>query len=666
MTGENLKYAEVILPLKLKMEVSYTIPENLEPEIMIGSRVRVEMGGREYIAVVRNISSSCGEYAGKIKEVTGVEPAPAITEKEFEFWEWMASYYMCTIGEVYRAAFTSSITEQEHKKARNRSLKVKAGEEFSKLSSAQEKAFEEIKLSFSKGVPALLEGITGSGKTEIYIRLAKEEIDKGRCVLYLVPEIALSRQLSERLNAVFGERLLIFHSKQSPAERFRAHKALRESGDGKGYIVLGLRSSVFLPFRELGLIIIDEEHDSSYKQTDPAPRYNGRDCAMMLGKIHSAPVVLGSATPSLESQFNVASGRYSGILLKERFYGAETPEIVVLDTIRESKRGKMNGLFSQQLIKEIENTLLKGEQVLIFRNRRSYSPLVQCTNCGHIPLCTHCNVPLNYHKGKGILLCHYCDFRIRYSQVCPACQEATLEDKGSGTEKIEEKIKEIFPFATVARFDAEVTKSKREESRILKEYAAGKIDILVGTQMISKGFDFENLSLVALIQADSMLALDDFRANERAFQLLTQLSGRTGRKHVRGKIIIQSAQPKHPVYHLFETGSDTVYDQLSERKEFDYPPYVRMIKITLKDRNRERLSVYASQLGDILGRIRNIECSGPFAPLTDKIRGEFLLVFWIKFSRNSVSAIKTGLKELLISFESGKSSLTVATDVDPV
>ena len=231
---------------------------------------------------------------------------------------------------------------------------------------------------------------------------------------------------------------------------------------------------------------------------------------------------------------------------------------------------------------------------------------------------------------------------------------------------MQEKIKEIFPFATVARFDAEVTKSKREESRILKEYSAGKIDILVGTQMISKGFDFENLSLVALIQADSMLALDDFRANERAFQLLTQLSGRTGRKHVRGKIIIQSAQPKHPVYHLFETGSDTLYDQLSERKEFDYPPYVRMIKITLKDRNRERLSVYASQLGDILGRIRNIECSGPFAPLTDKIRGEFLLVFWIKFSRNSGSSIKTGLKELLLSFESGKSSLTVATDVDPV
>ncbi len=666
MAGDNLKYAEVILPLKLKMGVSYAIPETLEAEVIIGSRVRVEMSGREYVAVVRKVSYNCGEYKGKIKEITGIEPVPAITEKEFEFWDWMASYYMCTIGEVYRAAFTSAIIEQEHKKPRSRVSKAKDGAEFSKLSIAQEKAFDEIRLSFSKGVPALLEGITGSGKTEIYIRLAKEEIDKGRSVLYMVPEIALSRQLSERLSAVFGDRLLIFHSKQSPSERFRTHKALRESGEGRGYIVLGLRSSVFLPFRELGLIIIDEEHDSSYKQADPAPRYNGRDCAMVLGKIHSAPVVLGSATPSLESQFNVASGRYSGILLKERFYGADTPEIFILDTIRESKRGKMNGLFSEQLIKEIEKTLLKGEQVLIFRNRRSYSPLVQCTNCGHIPLCTHCNVPLNYHKGKGVLLCHYCDFRIRYTPTCPACMEATLEDKGSGTEKIEEKIKEIFPFSTVARFDAEVTGSKREESRILKEYSAGKIDILVGTQMISKGFDFENLSLVALIQADSMLALDDFRANERAFQLLTQLSGRTGRKHVRGKIIIQTAQPNHPVYKLFEAGSDTVYNQLSERKEFDYPPYVRMIKITLKDRNRERLGDYATQLGDILGSIRSIECSGPFAPMADKIRGEFLLVFWLKFSRNSSGAIKMGLKDLLASFECGKSSLTVATDVDPV
>ena len=665
MTGESLKYADVILPLKLKMGVTYLIPKELEDIVLPGSRVRVVMSKREYIAVVRRITDNCGGFAGKLKEIIRVEPIPEVTEKEFEMWEWIASYYMCTVGEVYRAAFTSAIFEQENKKPRKKTKLSGEGKGFATLSEAQEKAFNEINICFSKGIPALLEGITGSGKTEIYIRLAKGEIDKGKSVLYMVPEIALSRLLSDRLNKVFGDKLLVFHSKQTPAERFRIHKVLRDSGAGEGYIVLGLRSAVFLPFRELGLIIVDEEHDSSYKQNDPAPRYNGRDCAMMLGKIHSAQVVLGSATPSLESQFNAASGRYIPVLLKERFFGAETPEVRVIDTIREFKRGKMNGLFSHELLDEIETTLAKGEQVLIFRNRRSYSPLVQCTNCGHIPLCTHCNVPLNYHKGRGVLLCHYCEFRTDYSPVCPVCSEATLADKGSGTEKIEEKIGEIFPNANVARFDAEVTKSKREESRILKEFASGKIDILVGTQMISKGFDFEDLSLVAIIQADSMLAIDDFRANERAFQLLTQLSGRTGRKHVRGKIIVQSAQPAHPVYSSFEAGSDTVYDLLSERKEFDYPPYVRLIKITLKDRNRERLFEYANLLGSMIKKLRIIECSGPFTPVTDKIRGEFLQVFWLKFPRNRGTNVKTSLKEILTTFEQGRSSLTIAADVDP-
>lgn len=666
MSSQNNIYAQVILPLKLKMGISYLVPLQLEKRAVKGAKVRVIFARREYIAVISELTDNCGDYKGRISEILSVEEVPPVSEKELRFWQWCADYYMCTVGEVYRAAFTSAMRrDSAPKRVRKQKPSEVDSRELYQLSPAQEQAREEIMKSFAQGKPALLAGVTGSGKTEIYLKIAKEITDKGGRVLYMVPEIALSRQLNDRLEAVFGERLLSYHSGMTPAARYSAYSKIDSTPDGEGFIVLGLRSSLFLPFRNLELIIIDEEHDSSYKQTEPAPRYNGRDSAIVLGQIHSAPVLLGSATPSFESLYNCSSGRYSLVRLDEKFHGATEPEVTVIDTIRESKAKRMNGLFSQTLLEEIESVTGRGEQVLIFRNRRSYSPLVQCSVCGHIPMCSHCNVPLSYHKNRGELCCHYCDYHIPRSSVCPECSEPGMTEKGSGTEMIEEKIREILPNARVARFDAETTQSKAEEKRILREFAAGKIDILVGTQMISKGFDFKGLSLVALIQADSMLAMDDFRANERAFQLLRQLSGRTGRGAARGKIIIQTSLAAHNVYEAFSSGEERLYEQLAERQEFGYPPFVRLIKLTIRSADRNRLSDAAARTSMGLGKIKSAEITGPFAPVVDKVRGEYILQFWIKLPRAGNAAAKERIAELAEKIEIEIRSVTIVADVDP-
>ncbi|MFA6334451.1 MAG: primosomal protein N' [Bacteroidales bacterium] len=639
MPDSTKLYAKVILPLKLRGDISYIVTDELVEEITPGSRVRVNFANREYSAVVWNLSKSLEGFSGKLKEIISLEPLPPFFKSELELWQWISDYYMCSIGEVYKAACPgSSISIKESRTKREVVPKENLGPPAT-LSNLQSNALDKIKESFVNNKVALLNGVTGSGKTEIYIQLAYEHMLKGLSVLYMVPEIALSRQLSTRLERIFGDKLLVYHSKQTVSERARVHGLIR-SCNGP-YIILGLRSSIFLPYKNLGLIIVDEEHDSSYKQTDPAPRYNGRDSAIILARIHSSNILLGSATPSLESFYNAYSGRYTLVGLNEKYFGAEPPEIEIIDTIRESKRGKMNGIFSFKLLKEIDETIIAGEQVLIFRNRRSYSPVVQCMYCGDIPKCEHCNVSLSYHKSKNELKCHYCDFHVKFNTICSKCGKPGLRDKGAGTEKIEEKIKEIFPQARVERFDFETTQSKLREKRILKEFAQHKLDILVGTQMISKGFDFEHLSLICLLQADSMLAIQDFRANERAIQLLTQLSGRAGRKFKKGRVIIQTSQADHPVYKSFTTDTETLSDLLRERKEFDYPPFVRMIKIILRSSNRPKLDLAAKEMEEMLPLWGVKDFSGPFAPVIDRLRGEYALQFWLKLSKvNNIQSVK--------------------------
>lgn len=670
----NNSYAYVILPLRLIMEVSYRIPQSLVGSISVGSYVKVEFREKEYTAIVDKIVEGEAPFKGEIKEIFSIEEIIPATPQEMQFRNWLAQYYMCTPGEVLKAAignyFSSSSTEERPKKKivkkKVLSKSSLSNSNFEELSQEQEVAFQKILKNLLNNLPTLLKGVTGSGKTEIYIKLAHEMISKGKNTLIMVPEVALSRQLTSRLQKYFGERLLVFHSKQTPASRNETRRKLRKE-EGP-FVLLGLRSSLFLPFNNLGLIIIDEEHDSSYKQNDPAPRYNGRDSALMLAKVWNAGVVLGSATPSLESIYNCYTNKHSLVELNNKYFSAKESSVEIIDTIREQKRTAMEGLFSVKVLDAIKNTIEKNEQVLIFRNRRSYSPMVQCIYCGDIPGCTNCNVSLSYHKQRETLKCHYCEYTRRFSTICTKCGKPGLKEKGCGTEMIEEQINTLFPNAKVARLDAETTSSKIKENKILADFATGNTDILVGTQMVSKGFDFARLSLIVLIMADSMFATEDFRATEKAMQMLVQLAGRGGRRETQGHIMIQTSQPQHRIYQNFLDGQENIVAEIQERKDFEYPPFTRLIKIVLKNRDKQKLNRFAIKLASLLPKWGVQNFKGPFPPVIDWIKGEHILHFWIKLNRNQEnkaikSTIFVGIEEVVRKEGKG---VKVHFDADPL
>ncbi|MEF9985904.1 MAG: primosomal protein N' [Bacteroidales bacterium] len=683
-------YANVILPIKFGTDISYIVPHIYKVEV--GSRVKVNFAGKLYSGVVHSIineqqlQEQNSKQNNKIiyKPILSIDNLPLVSKNEILFWEQIANYYLCSIGEVFKAAYTCMSLKQESIKPRKtvaqfiekieNELKI----QYPQLSPAQEKAFNHIlaKIEEYNTKPVLLKGVTGSGKTEIYINLAQQQLAKGKNVLYMVPEIAISKQLQNRLKKVFGERLLTFHSKQTASEKARIHKILTynypdnaTNKPNKAAVILGTRSALFLPYKDLGLIIVDEEHDTSYKQTEPSPRYHARDAAIMLANIHKAKILLGSATPSFESEYNCEINRFTKVELNEKFYGAVNPNIEIVDTIKARKTRQMVGNFSQKLINEIRKTIVNNGQVLIFRNRRSYSPIVECTECGTIPKCPHCNVYLSYHKYDNTLRCHYCDYVTEFNGICTKCGLNTLKYKGAGTEKLEEELKQLFPDKNIARYDADIAKSKRIEEQVIKDFANGKIDILIGTQMISKGFDFEKLNLVAVMQADTILGVQDFRGDERALQLFNQLMGRTGRRGIRGKLIIQTNQKEHPIFeqllesqYLANDAPNTLITNiLLERKEFNFAPYVRMIKIIVKHRDAEKLDILCSKISNLL--IACEELTGPFIPTIDRIRGEYIKCFYVKFARNNKLAHnKTTLQKAI---ESLHASNSIILDVDP-
>lgn len=703
------RYVDVILPLKLEGEATYLLSPGLAP-CFPGSRVQVNFSGREYTAVVTAIydDKPHNERNIQYKPVLSVNSSEPVNAAEMEFWRTVADYYMITVGEVYRAAYTLTLSRQESVRPRKTASsffeeilkdeeKTGIGERAPILSTAQGESLALIKKSFiqAPGKPLLLHGITGSGKTEIYVSLAIEYLQKGRNVLYMVPEIALSKQLQNRLKKYFGKRLLVFHSKQTAAEKARIHRILqagsnvkehgetadnREAGMGEPFrnpavVILGTRSSLFLPFNNLGFIILDEEHDTSYKQSETAPRYHARETAIMLSSIHGSDVVLGSATPSLETLYNCAVNRFSRVILKERYYGALQPEIEIIDTIWARKSGQMKGSFSQKLINLISKTLAAKEQVLIFKNRRSYAPFVECKECGSVRKCPRCNVVLSYHKYDNTLRCHCCDYVTQYTDKCPECNSGNMKFAGAGTEKIEEEISALFPDARVARFDADIAKSKIRQEEIINSFSCGETDILVGTQMISKGFDFEKLRLVAVLDADSIIGLQDFRADEYAAQIFIQLMGRAGRRDRSGILALQTNQKEHPVIKAVRnlgTYVDEYFSQmevmnaaiLKERIEYRFAPYVRMIKVWVKHRDERRLTVISETVKVVLETVPGIELSGPCIPLTDKVRGEWLRYFYIKLNRdrelqNTKSLIKKAVDTL-------KMENYITIDVDPM
>lgn len=690
------RYASVILPVKYNGEVSYIIPQFFEVEV--GSRVKVDFANKIYSGVVSKIllqdqiptHTSDGKVI-QYKPILAVEELPKVLPTEIQLWERVAQYYLCSIGEVFKAAYPALAIKQESvtrpRKTVEMFLEGLDNERIVKkdvvLSDAQGEAVEKIKAGFPK--PVLLRGVTGSGKTEIYITLAAEQLRQGKSVLYMVPEIAISKQLQSRLSGVFGDRLLTFHSKQTAAEKARIHKILQHNASisvGKNLqdiansavVILGTRSSLFLPLNNLGLVIVDEEHDSSYKQTDPAPRYQAKDTAIMLAQIHKANVLLGSATPSFESEYNCLLNRFALVELTEKYYGAVPPKVEIIDTIYAYKTRQMVGNFSQKLINEIRRTIEQGYQVLVFRNRRSYSPVVECQECGEIPKCPHCNVHLSYHRYNNTLRCHYCEYIVRFNGTCSKCGTASFNYKGAGTEKLEEELAKIFPEAAIARYDADIAQSKRVEEQTIKDFAEGKTNILVGTQMISKGFDFERLRLVAVIAADTILGVQDFRGDEKALQLLSQLMGRTGRRGEQGKLIIQTSQKEHPVLLSLSSSlpdksslPSITAQLLGERLQYHFAPYVRMVKIIVKHKDDSRLDELCTQIQQKVqgrGDLQYKEFTGPFTPVIDKIRGEYIKCFYVKFARdNSLARNKAALQECVGEIKNYNS---IILDVDPL
>ena len=694
-------YIQVILPLRLEWEPCYRVPEGTT--VRVGDRVRVLFARKEYVGAVSAVGVQPQTDENRILPILAAEEGlPKVLPDEIKFWRAVSDYYLCSIGEVYKAAYPALKIDQEEVEARIKErlearlerLKDKAdkarrddtrerykaeieaveallrGEKPAAvptpvtLSPAQETAAASARKAFEDGKTVLLHGVTGSGKTEIYLKLTQEALEKGRNVLFLVPEIALSRQLEDRIAAVFPD-VQVFHSGVSAARRAQVASRIRKSGP---YLVLGTRSALFLPHHNLGLIIVDEEHDTSYKQDAPAPRYNARESAIMLGVIQKAQVVLGSATPSLESLYNAETGRFVKVDLKERFHSGDEAEIRIIDTVAERRKRGMTGSFSRKLIREITDTLDGGGQVLVLRARRSYAPSVQCTECGRIPKCPHCHVPMSLHRGPDRLVCHYCGHTEPYTGICPSCH-GELQPLGAGTQKVEEELTTLFPERRIARLDGDTPDT--EEAAIIRRFSAGDIDILVGTQIITKGFDFDGLSLVAVLQADSLVGQQDFRADERAFQLLEQFRGRSGRRGRPGRIVIQTREPEHPVYARLQ-GSDDA-DLLAERKLFGYPPYTRLIHITLKDSNEKRLDYLSKELRNaLLAAFAEADTPpaviGPYAPAVDRIAGESIRQLRVMLARNkALTALKRTLAQAVSTFgKERKYAAHLVVDVDPV
>lgn len=732
------RYADIVLPLA---QPAYTFAVGEGVEVCVGDAVAVQFGkSAVYTGIVWRLHDT-PPARGTAKPILKVlYDKPLLSELQMRFWEWIAEYYICSVGEVMRVALPSAIkakakseeeflpytpkrettvrlvadafTEEVRAKMARRAPKrygalcaieeaggvvprhvvaldatalkalvksglVEMGErdyaldcEWSKtllpkLSPAQTKALDEIREGLADRRVALLHGVTSSGKTEIYTHLIEERLSHGEDVLFLVPEISLTTQLVERMRSLFGESVTVYHSKLTPQQRTKLYTDMLSSESGN--FVVGARSALFLPYKKLGLLVVDEEHDSSYKQTEPNPRYNGRDAAVVLASLHDAKVVMGSATPSLESYANTLSGKYAYTQLNERYGGVEMPDIVISDTVRNVKRNERKLHFNKELLDGITERLERNEQIILFQNRRGYSPYMECPLCGWSARCPKCNVTLSAHQHKGRMICHYCGYNEPIERYCPNCKSGELRPMGFGTERVEEAITELFPDARVLRLDGDTATSSTAYNRIIGAFARHEADILVGTQIVSKGLDFADVTLIGILNGDNLLASPDFRAEERAWQLLMQVAGRAGRRDKRGEVIIQTAEPDHSVYSMVGDYEHVATKLLAERKQFGYPPFVRIVKITMRTSNKELLVKSSLQLGEQLRSRFGRRVLGPVAPLIDRVRGEYRVELMLKVEvESSFSRARAILREEISKLRSDKlyRNIVVICDVD--
>ena len=811
----SLKYIDVILPLPLKGTFTYCTEQE---DLVVGQRVVVQFGVRKlYTAIVKQVHDrKPSEYEAK-PILAILDEAPLVNAIQLKFWEWIAKYYMCNLGDVMNAALPSSlklaseskviihpdfdgdieylkadetlllntlshqeelniaeiaklipvknifsfinelirkevvqIKEDLHDKYKEKVVKIVrfiASDEFLEntkmspkqaafvkayqqlgtensskkwvladllketgfsraifnalvkkeiftveqegisrllkssqeliedkaLADFQQKALKEIETAFTKKEVCLLHGVTSSGKTELYIKLIEEQLKKGKQVLYLLPEIALTTQIIKRLQKHFGNKVGITHSHLNNGERVEVWKAVQEQDSEKVQypIMLGARSSLFLPFSNLGLIIVDEEHDSSFKQHQPAPRYHARDAAIYLAHLHKAKVLLGSATPCVESYYNAKIGKYALVEMHTRFADIALPKIEIIDIRKAHLKKEMKHQFAPDMLNAIQETLEAGKQVILFQNRRGYSPVMSCGNCSYTPNCNCCDVSLTFHKWNNQLKCHYCGYTEQVPEVCPSCTTKDFSDKGFGTEQIEESLKELLPDYVTKRMDYDTTRGKNAHQQIITDFEQGRIDILVGTQMVTKGLDFDNVALVGILNADSMLHFPDFRAYERAFQLMMQVAGRAGRKGKQGKVLIQTYDEEHEMFSLLKKNDFATFikQQVEERNLFQYPPYNRLIGITLKHKNQRKLDEAAMQLAIMMRKSFGSRVLGPEYPAIARIRNYCHKNVLLKIEqKGSISEAKVILNTIIERMQnhSDFKSFRFIIDIDPV
>ena len=691
-------YVDVILPLPLHEAFTYALPSPCDVLPQVGCRVIVPFGSRKfYTALVIRLHSDSPSYVTKpIVEV--LDAFPIVLPEQLRLWQWVSDYYLCSLGDVFKAALPSGLklesestvlmnedweaeaplTPSEEKvwrvlfskpeqtlsslqkatglksilpavksllekgavqmreelrrtskrrKAKHTEAEIPQHEaEKSLLSDVQQQAMDSIVKQWQTHNVCLLHGVTSSGKTEIYIHIIQKAIEGGKQVLFMLPEIVLTAQLTERLRRVFGSRLGVYHSRYPDRERVALYQKMLS--DAPYDIVVGVRSSIFLPFRRLGLIIIDEEHETSFKQQDPAPRYHARNVALVLAAQVGAKAMLGSATPSLESYHNALSGKYGLVTLKTRYAGLSLPTIEVVDVQEMQRKKMMTGVFSPQLLAHIRHALEQKRQVILFQNRRGYAPVMECRTCGWTPRCQNCDVSLTVHRGfrptfgKSAMVCHYCGKTYDVPYTCPNCEGKELSSRGYGTERIEEQLQAILPEARIARMDLDTTRSRQNYEQILHDFELGRTDILIGTQMVTKGLDFDRVSLVGILSADTMLAQPDFRSYERAFQLMEQVAGRAGRKGAQGHVVLQTRDVSNPIVRQVVTHDyEGMYaEQLQERDLFHYPPLCRVVFIYLKHRDEKTVENLAADFAVLLRKVFGERVLGPDAPFVSRVQ----------------------------------------------
>ncbi len=669
-----MSFVDIILPLAIRDCYTYSIPDGLSIPAP-GTRVLVPLMRKEVRGIVlrEHTEPISSDFAAKVKPILSVsETAPVVSPEQLALWQWMSAYYMCTLGEVMAAALPSGLDNRllNPPKRRRAHLAPYEGpiEPMHPLSPAQAKSADEIERFWAQGKDiVLLHGVTSSGKTDMYIHLIQSQLEIGKNVLYLVPEIALTTQLTSRLQHIFGDQLTVYHSRFTDAEREELYLA---SARPEPHVVIGARSAVFLPIPNIGLVIVDEEHEPSYKQAEPAPRYHARAAAIMLGQIHKAKVLLGTATPSVESYYLAQKGVYGLVSLTERFGGVELPDIRLIDLKKQYERKEMYGHFSDPLVARIRETLAEHKQVILFQNRRGYAPQLQCVSCGQPPRCVQCDVPMTLHLRAKELRCHYCGYHAPVPPVCPQCG-GELKSIGFGTERIEDEIQELFPEARVLRMDLDSTRSKTAYQDIINAFARHECDILVGTQMVTKGLHFDDVRLVAVLNADPLFNQPDFRAYERAFQMLEQVAGRAGRKGTKGEVWIQTFDTKNVVLGMVQNHDYTaLYNhQIADRETFHYPPFHRIIRVQLRDHNAVRVQSVAMQLQMHLNQVFGTRISSVIIPPVERVQAYTIRELNLRIEQGAnITEAKRRLKESIdyILSKSTNKNVKIIIDCDPI